>query len=306
VRKEAAVKNRALVFIKPHAVTDKTIILVEEFLDSQGIQLSKSRRINAKQIRKQGIVDKHYFAIARTAVFSKPEEYDMGEAAKSKFADAFGTSWDSAVEQGRVLNSIDAQKRLGEISGIELNEHWKQSQQVKLAPGLYAGYFDGEGLYVINGFYPGQREVFTTEGAQVVLYEAQFDPARISWEQFRQEIIGATDPAKAVEGSLRNLLLNRYTGLGLTDKPEMSRNGVHASAGPLEGLRERMVWLGTKIKEDPFAAALLNRGMSKKRLEELLENPIIQLDGQTGPVFDLTEDTDSESAVDNLVQLITD
>jgi len=300
------VKNRALVFIKPHAVTDKTISLVEEFLGTNGIQLSESRRIDAKQISKQGIVDTHYFAIARTAVFSKPEEYDMGETAKSKFADAFGTGWDAAVDQGRVLNSVDAQKRLGEISGIELNEHWKQSQQVKLAPGLYAGYFDGEGLYVINGFYPGQREVFTTEGAQVVLYEAQFDPARISWEQFRQEIIGATDPAKAVEGSLRNLLLNRYTGLGLTDKPEMSRNGVHASAGPLEGLRERMVWLGTKIKEDPFAAALLNRGMSKKRLEELLENPIIQLDGQTGPVFDLTEDTDSEPAVDNLVQLITD
>lgn len=298
-------KNRALVFIKPHAVTDKTISLVEEFLDRQGIQLSTSRRINAKQIRKQGIVDRHYFAIARTAVFSKPEEYEMGETAKSKFAEAFGSSWDAAVEQGRVLNSLDAQKRLGGISGIELNEHWKQSQQVKLAPGLYAGYFETEGLYAINGFYPGQREVFTTEGAQVVLYEAEFDPARISWEQFRQEIIGATDPAKAVEGSLRNLLLQRYTGLGITDKPEMSRNGVHASAGPLEGLRERMVWLGTKIKDDPFVTALLDRGMSKKRLEELLENPIIQLDGQTGLVFDLTEDTDSDPAAEKLAQLIT-
>jgi nucleoside diphosphate kinase len=300
------VKNRALVFIKPHAVTDKTISFVEEFLSQHRIQLSEARRITAKQIGKQGIVDKHYFAIARTAVFSKPEDYEMGAGAKSKFADAFGIGWDAALEKGKILNSVDAQERLGNISGIELNELWKQARQTKLAPGLYAGYFEEQDFYVINGFYPGQREVFTTAGAEVVLYEAEFDPAQVSWEQFRGQIIGATDPAKAVEGSLRNLLLERYTELGQTARPEMSRNGVHASAGPLEGLRERMVWLGTKVHKTPFAAALLERGMTRERLDELLENPVIQLDGQSGPVFDLTEDSDADAAVEKLSELIAD
>lgn len=305
-KKEAPVKNRALVFIKPHAVTEKTISFVEEFLGQHQIQLSEARRITAKQISRQGIVDKHYFAIARTAVFSTPEEYQLGEGAKRKFAEAFGIGWDAAVEKGKILNSVDAQERLGHISGIELNELWKQAQQTKLAPGLYAGYFEQQGFYVINGFYPGQREVFTSEGAEVVLYEAEFDPAEVSWGQFRGQIIGATDPAKAVQGSLRNLLLERYTELGQTAKPEMSRNGVHASAGPLEGLRERMVWLGTKLRKTPFAAALLERGMSPDRLNELLENPVVQLDGQSGPVFDLTEDIDADAAVEKLFELIAD
>ncbi len=297
-------KNRALIFIKPHAITDKTINFVEQFLNEHGIHLSEARRITAKQIQKQGIVDRHYFAIANTAVFSTPDKYEMGAAAKSKFAEAFGIDWDNAVEQGKVYNSVDAQKRLDNISGIELNELWKKSKQTKLAPGLYAGYFEEQDFYVVNGFYPGQREVFTSEGAEVVLYEAEFDPGQVKWEQFRQEIIGATDPAKAVEGSLRNLLLERYTELGQTVKPEMSRNGVHASAGPLEGLRERMVWLGTKVKDDPFAQNLLERGMGRDRLDELLENPIVQLDGQTDPVFDLTEDIDSDAAAKKLEQLI--
>lgn len=298
-------KNRALVFIKPHAVTAKTISFVEQFLSQHQIQLSAARRINAKQISKQGIVDRHYFAIARTSVFSKPEGYKLGEGAKSKFADAFGIGWDAAVEKGKILNCVDAQKRLDNISGIELNELWKQAQQTKLAPGLYAGYFEEQNFYVINGFYLGQREVFTSEGAEVVLYEAEFDPAQVSWKRFRGQIIGATDPDKAAEGSLRNLLLERYTELGQTARPEMSRNGVHASAGPLEGLRERMVWLGTKLRKTAFAAALLERGMSRERLDELLENPVVQLDGQTGPVFDLTEDLDAETAVEKLTQLIT-
>lgn len=299
-------KNRALVFIKPHAVTEKTVSFVEEFLGRHHIQLSDARRINATQISRQGIVDRHYFAIARTAVFSKPEEYELGGGAKGKFADAFGIGWDAAVEKGKILNSVDAQERLDNISGIELNELWKQSQQTKLAPGLYAGYFAQQDFYVINGFYPGQREVFTTEGAEVVLYEAEFDPAQVSWEQFRGKIIGATDPARAVEGSLRNQLLERYTELGQTAKPEMSRNGVHASAGPLEGLRERMVWLGTKVQKTALAGALLERGMSRERLDELLENPVIQLDGQSGPVFDLTEDIDADAVLEKLSELIAD
>ena len=294
--------NRALVFIKPHAVTDRFSQFVESFLTKRHIRLSEPRIIGAEEVRKRGIIDRHYAAIARTAVFSAPEEYELGSFSRAAFENTFHISWEEALEKGKILNSADVQKMLGGISGIELNEIWQQSPQVKMAPGLYAGHFQKDDIYCINGFYPGQREVFTSDGAEVVLYEAEFSPDEVSWREFRLEIIGATDPGKAVEGSLRNQLLERFIEFGLTSQPVMSKNGVHASAGPLEGLRERMVWMETDPKRDEFALRLLNNGMNRKELDELLENPIVSLSAETGPVFDLTEDMDSADAADLLME----
>lgn len=294
--------NRALVFIKPHAVTDQFIRFVENFLDKNAVALSEPRTIGAAEIKKKGIVDAHYSAIARTAVFQQPSEYNLGEAAKQKFKEAFQLSWDEALDSKKLFNSVETQKRLGNLSGIELNEIWARSPQAKLAPGLYAGYIEKEDLYCINGFYPGQREVFTAEGAEVILYEADFNPQDLSWQSFRQEVIGATDPSQAAGGSLRNQLLEHFTEFGLTTKPVTSKNGIHASAGPLEGLRERMVWLGLKLEDDPFAVSLLEGGMDRKKLEELLENPVVTIGAETDPVFDLTEDTDSEPAAEMLLK----
>ena len=295
-------RNTALIFIKPHAVTDRAVEFTEEFLGRGGILLLDKSVMSAEEILREDIVDRHYFAIAHTAVHRTPAEYVMSGYARDAFEEAFDVSWDDAVAAGRVLNALEAQEQLGNISGRELNEKWKRSQQAKLAPGLYAAYFEEQDYFCINGFYPGQREVFTTPGAQVVLYEASFKPEELSWEAFRGELIGATDPAKAAEGSLRNVLLSRWQELGLTAKPEMSRNGIHASAGPLEGLRERMVWLGTDPLQDEFGAALIEAGMSTDRLEVLLENPTVRLNGREEPVFDLTEDMNADDAVRPLVE----
>ncbi|MFP4618088.1 MAG: hypothetical protein ACLFMZ_04535 [Spirochaetaceae bacterium] len=296
--------NKALIFIKPHAVTDASVSFIEEFLASAGLTLSEKQIKTAQEIHDQGIVDRHYFAIAHTAVFRPPAEYIMTEAAKQNFFDAFDVEWDDALDAGRILNAVEAQENLGGVKGVELNEKWKASAQAKLAPGLYAAYFEEEDFFCINGFYPGQREVFTENGAKVVLWEAEFSPSTLSWESFRAKLIGATDPAKATEGSLRNLLLHRWEQLGFSAKPEMSKNGVHASAGPLEGLRERMVWLDTDAAEDEFATALIEEGVGAERLVALLENPTVKLDGREEPIFDLTEDLDADRAVEVIAKEI--
>ncbi|HDQ14568.1 MAG TPA: hypothetical protein ENN41_07135 [Sediminispirochaeta sp.] len=294
--------NRALVFVKPHAITAEFISFVESFLSEKGISLSEPRRIDAAEIKKMEIVDRHYFAIAQSAVFTPPKDYSLGEGAKRFFAEAFGTSWDEAVAAGEVLNSAEAQKRLGKISGIELNEIWQRAPQSKLAPGLYAARFEEAGFYCINGFYPAQREVFTAPGAEVQLYEAEFSPRDLSWQEFRQELIGATDPEKAAVGSLRRRLLESFGAFGLSSKPNVSINGIHASAGPLEGLRERSVWLDIDVFDDPFVKSLLDGGMDEAGLRKLLENPTITTGSETGPAFDLTEDTDSQEAAEKLLR----
>ena len=45
-------KNRALVFIKPHAITDRFIQFVETFLTDHQIFLSEPRRIGAQEVKK--------------------------------------------------------------------------------------------------------------------------------------------------------------------------------------------------------------------------------------------------------------
>jgi len=55
-------------------------------------------------------------------------------------------------------------------------------------------------------------------------------------------VLGPTDPAKAPEGSLRNLLFKEWEQYGLKYEPNTGDNCVHASASPFEGLAERMNW----------------------------------------------------------------
>ena len=96
------------------------------------------------------------------------------------------------------------------------------------------------------------------------------DERRLLWDQRLArhcsacvlQIIGATNPTAAQPGSVRQKILADWQGgpsascarhdqytqqrwcgaaLGLASEPNTGDNGVHASAGPLEGLRERMV-----------------------------------------------------------------
>ena len=298
---EEQLENRALVFIKPHAAKGQVIDFVRQFFDGGEIALSEQVSVKGGEIAPGGSIDRHYFAIAKTAVEQQPEQYKLPGGAKEAFRNAFKAGWEDALADGKLLNALGAQKRLGGVSGIELNELWKRSPQVKMAPGLYAGYFEKGGFYCINGFYPGQREVFTAPEAEVVLFEASFDPEKLDWESFRSTVIGATDPSKAKDGSLRAQILKDWQTLGLSAKPEMSRNGVHASAGPVEGLRERMVWLGLDPHSDPLARELNRLGLDPAMLDRLLENCTVELaqkDGESrkGPVFDLTEDINTSEA----------
>jgi nucleoside diphosphate kinase len=65
-------------------------------------------------------------------------------------------------------------------------------------------------------------------------------------------VLGPTDPKQAPEGSLRNMMLQRWQELGMTYEPNTGDNCVHASASPFEGLAERMNWL----KADPANVSL--------------------------------------------------
>jgi hypothetical protein len=73
-------------------------------------------------------------------------------------------------------------------------------------------------------------------------------------------------------------------------------NGVHMSAGPLEGLVELVRFFGGSVGDYSFAAALRTAGVSDDGITRLAENPTLEVRGERGSAFDLTEGVDAGQA----------
>lgn len=56
---------------------------------------------------------------------------------------------------------------------------------------------------------------------------SQWDPATLSWEDFRVKVLGATNPSEAAEGSVRREIYNNWEKLGLASKPNVGDNGAN-------------------------------------------------------------------------------
>ncbi|KAL3916518.1 MAG: hypothetical protein SGPRY_006785 [Prymnesium sp.] len=298
----ACLANRALVFLKPHAATDACHAFLRAHLSSAGIALLSAGTTHAQEIEQRGLIDAHYGSLASAAMSTEPADLRISPAAREAFVKAYGVEWEDTL--GSIIRNDKALAALG-VDGSALEGMWRRGLQVKLAPGTYISRLDLSQhdqhgpLYTINGFYPAMREAFIKPGAQVRFMVCEFSESELSWQDFRQKVIGATDPAKAAAGSARAALLERWSELGLESAPTQGLNGVHASAGPLEGLKERIIWAGTQLGDDELASALLDHGLKKRTLEHWLsENPVVTLGGKTDKVFDLTEEISTDALLE--------
>ena len=94
----------------------------------------------------------------------------------------------------------------------------------------------------LNGFHPRQLSFFTAADAACAFLHCS---SATSWEQLRSDLIGSTDPSKAADGSIRGRLYADPAGFGL-ETVSYNFNGVHMSAGPLEGLAELQRFFGAE------------------------------------------------------------
>ena len=152
---------------------------------------------------------------------------------------------------------------------------------------------DEQAIYVINGFYAAMRGKYTAPGSSIYYYSVQWDASAMSWADFRSKVLGATDPASAAAGSMRNEILLRWEALGLADKPNVGDNGVHGSASAFEGLAERINWLEATLDDDDTGHALLEAGVKKDTLLKWMKDPQVELDGTMTSLFDAFEDLSS-------------
>mmetsp|Transcript_35942 Transcript_35942/g.86872 ORF Transcript_35942/g.86872 Transcript_35942/m.86872 type:complete len:334 (+) Transcript_35942:31-1032(+) len=299
--------NSAFVFVKPHANTPATREMVVDKLNKAGLTILSQSEINGVEIDEKSLIDQHYFSIASKATILPADKIPVPN---EKFEAFFGESYASVLKDKRASNALEACKRF-ECSPIELNDAWREAEKagkvVKLGGGFYCGLLSVNGkseLYVFNAFFMSMRSKFVGEENSIQGYEVQWDPAVLSWNSFRSEVLGPTDPSKAKRGSIRRAVLDNYRKLGLSSKPDNSDNGVHASASPFEGLAEKANWLGVKLQDDPFGKALLGAGLAKKRLDQWFKDPQVKLtESSSGSLFDDLEDLDAAECLQRLIEL---
>merc|ERR1712032_553590 len=124
----------------------------------------------------------------------------------------------------------------------------------------------------------------------------------LCWSDFRNKVLGPTDPTAAPTETLRGYARANWKDLGLLVEPNLGDNCVHASASPFEGLAERINWLGYNIEEDVFGKGMLSSGITKDQINKWSSDSQVEVEGETAPgktmsVFDTLEDLDADDSL---------
>ncbi|MBN2144918.1 MAG: hypothetical protein JW774_09870 [Candidatus Aureabacteria bacterium] len=279
-------------------------LIMKTLLKDKKTVLTGMKIMNAAHLKQKGMMERHYGVINNVAQNARW----MGDEKLKGIADHFNVPSDHVVgglEAVTRINEILRRKSKPEISitDIEIARMWsKAGKPFKTMPGIYSKpyTFEGETFAVVDGFYAAQLNTFYTQGCGILAFSVRLSP---DFEvKALRDLIGANDPTQAKEGTFRNVFL------GMNSAANVLENGIHGSAGYLEGLRELMNIMGFDLKDTGLFAALREKGHSEQELEEilkiLLENPEMfhSRKQKMERVFDCTE----ELPLDEVVKWIDD
>lgn len=296
-------ENEFLFFIKPEITLQSTSIqldnilnLIQDKIDSFGLTIHNIKILSAKYLEQYDIIAQHYGVINK---ISTNALHGMSESAKEKFQELYGIS----VNDAKVLGGSEFLNQYNEFNAYALDYLCQNIESKKLAGGTYCIKIkiDGEQIYLINGFHPRQLKQFTEKGRSIVVMTLS---GNISWSDARSNFIGATNPLVANNGSLRREFLDRKSEFGLTEVSQ-GVNGVHLSAGPVEALVELRRYNtdfskpNTIKSYDEFSfGRKLEAVFSDEQFERIINNTNISIDGKNISIFDLTEEKNSNEAID--------
>ena len=203
-------------------------------------------------------MQQHYGVINQISREGRPA---LTEAAEQALQQSYG----DALDGSEVIGGHQFLDRYPEVSAYALAMLFANADVQRLGPGTYAARLrmDADQVVVLNGFHPRQLGFFTAADATCAFLHGSSDT---DWETLRSELIGATDPAKAAAGSIRGRLKADPAAYGLSTV-NSNFNGVHMSAGPLEGLGELDRFFGEvhALPDWTFAAALRDRRAYRRR-----------------------------------------
>lgn len=178
--------------------------------------------IAGAEIASKGLIDTHYGLIAERAVNVKPTTWldDVSASKKEGFTKKWSTNLADANNSGKILNITEYLAKHSKESAESINDQWDKNGSFKLLSGTYIGRMD-TGDFVVNAFYGILRAKFIDPSVQLVLFSVTFKESDLSWKEFRNQVIGATDPSLAAKGSFRQILLQNHKEMALASLPNM-------------------------------------------------------------------------------------
>lgn len=298
-------KNQFLMFIKPEILVDAPSIKTEEMVrlvfdkvSAFGLKVHNIKALGAKYLDENDIIAQHYGVINKLANNAKET---LSEAAKEKFKEFYGKS----VEECKILGGLEFIRAYREFTPYTLDILWQQQVSKKLAGGTYIEEIklDDETVHLINGFHGRQIHHFTQSGRAIIVVTVSGDT---EWEKVRDDMIGNTFPERANPESIRGTFYARKEAYGLADV-SIANNGIHLSAGPVEGLIELIRYNSDfssngrvkTVKDFAFGQKLLDV-FGEDKTAKILENPNLEVDGKSVSVFDLTELKNADESIELL------
>jgi len=294
-------RNEAVFFLKPELAVPGTVdfkalaAIVEGCFAQFKVEIVAAKVMSGKYLEDHDIMARHYGAIN---LVSRLGNEALTSAARDELASCFPRS---EVGEPKVLGGHQViEWAQGRIDAEELEKLWeKTAGQKRLAPGVYANRFSlfDQDLVILNGFNPQQLDYFTAAGKSIAVMVVR---STSPWRTLRSQLIGATEPSKAEQGSIRKLLLENVSSLGLASISK-GKNGVHLSAGPLEAFFEIERFFGSNRElrsHSNLASALAGVGLSTEILQDLSGNPSGLFGRGEQSVFDATEELEMRDLID--------
>ncbi|MBU0679076.1 MAG: nucleoside-diphosphate kinase [Verrucomicrobia bacterium] len=288
-----------VLFLKPEVTAlhlnvdvEAVLKLVTDELTRWEVQTAGVRVLSAAYLREHQIMNNHYGVINSISLNGRKA---ITAAADNKLVELFRIQLEQGAE---VLGGHQFLERFPDFTPFGLSILSDNVGTKKLGGGTYALPVSMNGAFfiVLNPFHPYQLEPYTTDGRAIVVFECASDRP---WSELRRNLAGATDPSEAAEGSIRQKFLDAKEALNLADVSQ-GANGIHLSAGPLEGMVEIQ-----RFFTDHESGKVL--GYADTCFGRLLEsdapgldlprtfsaNPGVSADGDQQSAFDLTEEMDA-------------
>ena len=200
-------RNRAFAYLKPHAMGSQAVVsAVGDLLAQAGVRVHGMRRIHGAELAADGYYDRQIGRLARVSLAQRPEEWPLDADVAGAFEAAFGEPLDAVLAAGRLLPAARALEQFGLVPD-ELLLRWCLRGAEELAPDFFVAPFEAPDhahghtcscghdhaheaeqppVYVVNGFYPAQRQGFQdASGPGVQTFLLDFD---LSWTDFNETV----------------------------------------------------------------------------------------------------------------------
>jgi len=294
--------NEFCLFFKPEVFaagvrSDKIVEAVLSRLGAEGIEVTHAVALPADYLRKYEIMNQHYGVIDR---ISRRGEAELASEARAKLKDLLGD------ESRTFLGGHQFLDRYPFFTAPALAVMYDNGRNHKLAPGTHCILLHVRGVPIVlfNGFHPEQIEHYVAPG-QIIL--ALVCRGSANWKFLRQELTGATNPARGPESSLRREIYENRDSYRLAEVSS-GRNVIHVSAGPVEGAVEIARFFSDyqgghtiEFGQTSFGRAAI-AAVGESAASTLAYNGLLSIAGEVGPAFDLTEEMDSSWVIQRLAK----